>query len=94
MRKIKLDLDALAVDSFETAAVSAEHGTIFGNAPTNGNNLECASAVDACPSARGCTEIGDCVTQICVTYDLACDTIECDTVRIEYCPSAGFETCV
>ena len=87
MRKIKLEIESLSVESFETAAAAGEMGTVFGNEPTNGNNQECRSAVDACPTRL-------CETSICVTYDLACETLECDTVRPEYCPSAAFETCV
>jgi hypothetical protein len=82
MRKIKLEIESLSVESFETAAVAGEMGTVFGNEPTRGNNEECRSAVDACP------------TRICVTVDLACQSLECDTVVAQYCPSAGFDTCV
>jgi hypothetical protein len=81
MRKIQLNLDALNVESFETAAVTGEMGTVFGNQPTQGNNEQCRSAVDACPSARGCTSFGDCLTQLCETVDPA------------YCPSAD-DACV
>jgi hypothetical protein len=87
MRKIKLNVESLSVESFATAAVAGEMGTVFGNQPTNGNNQECRSAVDACPTRL-------CETNNCVTLDLACQTLECDTVVAQYCPSAAFETCV
>lgn len=71
MQKIKLDLDHLAVESFETAGQPEGRGTVQGHA-TNGQ--ACASAVDACPSGRGCTVIG-------------CDTNTCDTYDPDLCPS-------
>ena len=59
MRKIQLNLDALNVESFETAALE---GGIEFLAPTQGGGPNCASAVDACPTGRGCTEVvGPCV---------------------------------
>lgn len=82
MRKIKLELDSLTVESFETAAAAAGEGTVLANERTRGTNDACQtpidgcatgfcaptqtcdtydpeicpSAVDACPSGRGCTD--------------------------------------
>jgi hypothetical protein len=53
MRKIQLNLDTLNVESFDTAEIKIEY-----LAPTQGGGPNCGSAVDACPSARGCTVIG------------------------------------
>ena len=89
MRKIKLSLETLSVQSFSTSMTDAGHGTVVAHDPTNGRNCGsaydacqtglctfdcpatyspeacptvypeyCVSADDACPSARGCTEIG------------------------------------
>ena|SRR5690242_1100931 len=55
MRKIQLNLDTLNVESFPTA--TREAGIDF-LAPTQNGGPNCGSAVDACPSARGCTFIG------------------------------------
>jgi hypothetical protein len=63
MRKIQLDIDTLSVDSFETDAASAEQGTVVAHAPRTFNG--CGSEIDRCPSARGCTSFGDCLTQLC-----------------------------
>jgi len=76
MRKMKLNLESLNVESFATAGASREQGTVYGNAPTNGNNTRCLSAIDACPT-------GFCAP----TYDLAC-TQTCDTYDAQLCPSA------
>ena len=54
MRKIQLNLNTLKVESFDTASLEA--GIEF-VAATQGGGPHC-SAVDACPSARGCTVIG------------------------------------
>jgi hypothetical protein len=81
MRKIKLNVESLSVESFATAAVAGEMGTVFGNEPTRGNNEACRSAVDACP------------TRICVTVDLACETLNCETYDPILCPSVN-DACV
>jgi hypothetical protein len=63
MRKIQLNLESMSVESFETDAVSAERGTVDAHQQRTFNG--CGSEVDRCPSSRGCTFIGDCVTQLC-----------------------------
>jgi hypothetical protein len=79
MRKIKLNLDSLGVESFETAAADRGQGTIVANAKPTYNG--CGSEVDACPSARGCTLFGDCLTQLCETFEPKfCRTAEIDCI--------------
>ncbi len=60
MRKIKLDLNDLAVEAFATRAPVAGRGTVLGNAKTDAQATECcetyapyvcASANDGCPTA-------------------------------------------
>ena len=74
MRKIKLVVESLAVQSFETSAVSAGRGTVVAHEPTRGHNVGCGSAYDACH------------TGLC-TYD--CDPTyspdACPTAYPEYC---------
>ena len=62
MRKIKLDLDLLAVDSFETVTEEAGEGTVLGHEITqnqlvcsNSNASECAGSCDtgSCSSVLG-----------------------------------------
>jgi len=76
MRKIKLDVESLSVESFATASAPRAKGTVLGHEPTRGHNTQCASAYDACPT-------GFCAP----TYDIAC-TQTCDTYDPEICPSA------
>ena len=74
MRKIKLVVENLSVQSFETSAVSASRGTVVAHEHTRGHNVGCGSAYDACH------------TGLC-TYD--CDPTyspdACPTEYPEYC---------
>lgn len=47
MKKLKLQIDELAIESFETAAVTANEGTVVGHA-TQGRNYTCDPAVGTC----------------------------------------------
>jgi hypothetical protein len=63
MKKLTLNLAALEVQSFATDDLALRPwGTVHarqGGKPTGLQDTEC-SAVDACPSARGCSEIAEC----------------------------------
>ena len=86
MKKLTLNIDALRVQSFQTATVATEIGTVNGFAKKTGIDDTNCSAIDACASARGCTDINcsiDC-TVGCDTYDPA----QCPSV-IDACPSRG-----
>jgi hypothetical protein len=48
MRKIKLAVESLEVQSFVTSDASANRGTVVGHEPTRGHNVGCGSAYDAC----------------------------------------------
>jgi hypothetical protein len=87
MRKLTLNIDTLTVQSFETAAVRKEQGTVLGHAPTNGHHTQCASAFDACPTGfcatNGCEDTSLCTAENCgPTYDAA----ECPSI-IDACPT-------
>ena len=98
MKKLTLNLAALKVQSFATddAAVLSP-GTVHGRQGT-GQSPDC-SAVDACPSARGCSELVECrPTQgtNCPSAALDCPTSRgctrqpgCeDPSAVDACPSA------
>ena len=63
MRKLALDLNELQVQSFATDDVAVPvFGTVHGKqrpGNTGIDDTDC-SAVDACPSARGCSELAEC----------------------------------
>ena len=56
MRKIKLAVESLEVQSFVTADADGRRGTVMGHGPSNGGGPNCNSAIDACP------------TGLCATY--------------------------
>ncbi|MFL5541822.1 MAG: hypothetical protein ACJ8J0_22740 [Longimicrobiaceae bacterium] len=85
MRKIKLSIERLRVESFATAATERGQGTIFGNAKTLAYDTcaagaPCFSAIDTCPSSphaatlpcNGCVD-----TELCVGTELCVDTELC-----------------
>lgn len=81
MREIKLDLNALEVESFATLAPAAGRGTVVGNAKTNPDDTECCAtyAPYVCPSANdGCPTAAHGVT-ICF----------CQTQDVIVCPIEG-----
>jgi hypothetical protein len=99
MRKLTLDLNALAVQSFATDdAARLAPGTV--NARQKGNtglqDTDC-SAVDACPSARGCSELAEChrtQSDNCPSAALDCETArgctrgpDCDPSAVDACVS-------
>ena len=51
MTKIRLGIENLRIESFDTAAAERGAGTIFGNAKTLDTCTACPSAIDACPSS-------------------------------------------
>ena len=69
MKKVKLSIDSLCVESFATAPAERGNGTIFGNAKTvdTCNATACPSWIDDCPSANGATlPCNGCVgTELC-----------------------------
>jgi hypothetical protein len=77
MKKLTLNLDSLQVQSFQTAAErTAELGTVHGFVKKTGIDDTNCSAIDACASARGCTEI-DCPSfdpATCESANDACPT--------------------
>lgn len=69
MRKIKLSIEHLRVESFAIPATERGEGTIFGNAKTlDATCYPCPSAIDACPSVFAATlPCNGCVdTELCV----------------------------
>ena len=91
MKKLTLDLNALEVQSFATDEVRAAFGTVHGRQQQGG------SEVDACPSARGCSELAECrPTQgdNCPSAALGCETSrgcskgpQCDESAVDACIS-------
>jgi len=100
MKKLALDIDTLVVQSFATddgavPRLGTVHGRQKGN--TGPQDTDC-SAVDACPSARGCSEVVECRPTEgtnCPSAALACPSSrgcskgpDCDASAVDACPSA------
>ena len=83
MKKLTLNLDSLQVQSFETAAAQmARLGTVNGleKKKTGIDDTNC-SAIDACASARGCTEIFETCYNCEETFDCESANDACPTGR-------------
>lgn len=82
MKKLTLNLDGLQVQSFATAAdASAEFGTVHAFAKKTGLQDTNCSAIDACASARGCTEIFETCMGCEETYECPSANDACPTGR-------------
>lgn len=57
MKKLTLDLDSLAVESFQTAEASAERGTVQGHATRRADSCGCVPPSDGC--TIGCPYTSD-----------------------------------
>jgi len=58
MRKLKLEIDELRVEAFETSSVAAERGTVEGNATFLGTGA-CRSCVDMSRCIETCFDTCD-----------------------------------
>lgn len=79
MHKLSLDLDALVVDSFDTAPAGTRLGTVLGHeedalAP---NSLK--------PDACGCSVIDSCPTRACSFDDFTCFDQTCVKTCGDFC---------
>jgi hypothetical protein len=77
MAKMKLEIDQLAVESFETATVDEERGTVHGNAGTDPAET---CVIMTKPLQNTCNGVETCYLS-CV----------CGTAYPDYCPERTFE---
>jgi hypothetical protein len=64
MGKLRLDLDQLTVDSFDTSETAAEKGTVFGEQCTCYTNCTCPGC-PTCDNTCGDSCNGTCVDNTC-----------------------------
>jgi len=64
MRKLKLDVHALRVESFESSAPHGPLGTVRGNAGTYECSAELICTDDTCRGAESCA-VTNCLTCLC-----------------------------
>jgi hypothetical protein len=75
MKKMKLNLEQLAVDSFDTSAAAEKRGTVFGEqctCPTNCTCPGCPTCYESCNGTCGDSCYGTCAGQH--TCDGTCDS--------------------
>lgn len=81
MKKMRLDVDTLAIESFDTSGDPTDpRGTVHGHAPPHTEGPECDS-IDIC-SGYDCsdvTECGTCGVTACngTCYDASCGATYC-----------------
>lgn len=101
MKKLKLMLDELAVETFETVNPVDRRGTVVGRGDSSAGPRECAYMCTAgCPSDQ-------CFTDACIFTDFGCDTgpgatedyscvcqsNEWECAGTDYCPSVEPTSC-
>ena len=69
MKKLRLDLDALCVESFDTDASAREHGTVHANAYPVSEFDDCGFSGSTCDNS--CK--GSCITCNVLTDPCICD---------------------
>lgn len=88
MRKLRLELEALTVDSFDTTAVEVPKGTVLAQEGTRGCSISC---VDSCLQTQcTCAGINTCQQSCngtCVGY--SCQGPTC----VGTCATCGANTC-
>lgn len=83
MKKMRLDLDALSVESFGTTASHGEaRGTVHGHLPIETQGRECDS-LDVCTywycGGTDVSDCGTCATNCGTCYDATCGATYCGT---------------
>src|SRR5262249_2010140 len=96
MKKLRLDLDALAVETFEThtaaglgtVMAAAEFGAVaIGDVAVPPRTYPNCSEIDACPSAWLCTQNGTCYDPTCAQANTCAKTCAAT------CPGTCAQSC-
>lgn len=86
MEKLKLDLQKLSVESFQTDLLKNEKGTVKGNVETD-TNLVCNTCDVTCYHTCGVETCG------WTCFGSTCDVTCYHTCGVETCGKTCFETC-
>jgi hypothetical protein len=87
MKKLRLDVDALAVQSFATHA-SPGAGTVIGAVQAVAQSYPNCSEIDGCPSAWNCTPNGTCYDPSCAQQNTCAQT--CPNTCANTCPQSCY----
>lgn len=85
MNRLKLHLDELAVESFDTTCRAEEQGTVFGEQCTCQTVCTCPG----CPTCDYTCDDASCVDPTCYGQGQTCD----GTCRQQGCGISQYETC-
>lgn len=89
LSKLKLDLDELTVDSFDTSPGEAENGTVFGEQCT-------CETVCTCPGCDTCDiSCYSCAVTCAATCPNTCDNFSCRCIQDtqDTCTTARYTYC-
>jgi len=84
MKKMKLSLDALQVESFDTASFEKRTGTVHGAAQTEWNT--CIGYGDTCNGGETCLDSCAGTCRHCVTQYESCLELSCIDSCVYTCP--------
>lgn len=98
MRKVKLELEALEVESFETGTEQKPNGTVLGRVATHTCDLQCGNTPNGtCHGELTCLLWDTCVESNCGYYtcDYGCPASVGETCdpSCNVCPGSGEVTC-
>jgi hypothetical protein len=93
MKKIRLDLDTLSIESFDTMVTPEERGTVQGHIPPDtyarycSDGTTCYDSCDYCSGYVSCnaSECGTCATNCGTCYATDCGTCYDATCGQTYC---------
>jgi hypothetical protein len=102
MKKIRLDLDTLSVDSFNTTTTPEERGTVQGHIPPDTYWRYCSDGItcvdsceyESCNGTCAATDCGTCAATQCGTCnDPSCCPTYCGTCYDASCGNTYCGTC-
>jgi hypothetical protein len=91
MKKMKLDLNELAVDSFDTVATVKPKGTVFGEQCTCYTNCTCPGCPTCAASCNGTCDENTCDASCAATCD-SCYFTQCVNTCYN-CPTVSGGVC-
>lgn len=99
MRKLRLDMDNLVVESFEIDGVQSRRGTVMGRANTDSCSVEWGLCPNPCDTIHAfCTQQGCYNTMVCDTNETACVgrscQLSCGSCNATCAPETCGDTCM
>jgi hypothetical protein len=95
MRKLKLDVDALAVESFETAKTAGHTGTVQGRvqAPATDPKNDTTRLWSCEATCITCTDCNTCISCQATCFDVTCATCGGESCGATMCRATFPDNC-